>query len=152
MKKLLYFIAILLFLSSCSVNKEPIFIKLGNYKVASFTKDTLRLKVDAFFKNPNDVGGRISTDDIKVIVNDDEVAKITSKEFKVPVRKEFAMPLEVEIPTRKILESKKNGILGGLINSILKRSVKVQLKGNLQYHFFMFKKSFLVDQTKEIKL
>ncbi len=151
MKKIIY-VVLLVMLCSCSINKEPVFVKLGNYKVTNFTNENVHLKVDAFFKNPNDVGGKISTDDIMVIINNQEVAKIIAKEFDVPVRKEFAMPLEVDIPTKKILNDKNNGILQGLINSLLKRSVKVQLKGNLQYRFLLFKKNFVVNHTKEIKL
>jgi hypothetical protein len=151
MKKIIY-IVLLVTLCNCSINKEPVFVKLGNYKVTNFTNENVHLKVDAFFKNPNDVGGKISTDDIMVIINNQEVAKIIANEYDVPVRKEFTMPLEVDIPTKKIFNDKKNGILQGLINSLLKRSVKVQLKGNLQYRFLLFKKNFVVNHTKEIKL
>ena len=134
------------------MNKQPVFIKVDNVKVISLRSDTIRLKADAFFENPNDVGGKISTDEIKVIVNGTEVAQVSSDEFKVPARKEFTIPLKVVIPTKKIYENNKNGILGGLINSFLKKSIKVQFKGNLKYKFFGFKKDFIVDQTQEIKL
>ena len=43
-------------------------------KVLSFASDTVRLQAKAYFKNPNDVGGKLSTDEIKVIVNGAEVS------------------------------------------------------------------------------
>ncbi len=151
MKKLLYFSALFLLISSCSVKKKPVFIKVDNIKVLSFKSDTIRLKAEAFFENPNDVGGEISTDEIKVIVNGAEVAQVFSDEFKVPARKEFIIPLTAVIPTRKILESNENGILGGLLNSIISKSVKVQFKGDIKYKVFGFSSVYPVDQIQEIK-
>ena len=152
MKKVFYFLALFLLIYSCSVKQPPVFVKVGDVKLISYSADTIRLQASAYFKNPNDVGGKISTDEIKVIVNDFEVAQVSSDEFKVPARNEFAIPLKVTIPTKRVFENNKNGVLGGLINSFLTKKVKVQLKGNLKYVVFGFKKEFLVDKTEDIKL
>ena len=138
-------------ITSCSVQKEPIFIKVDNVKVISFASDTIKLKADAFFENPNDVGGKISTDEIKILINEKEVAQVFSEEFKVPARQEFSIPLIAHIPTKNILNSNKNGVLGGLLNSLLTNKVNVRIKGNLEYVVFGFKREFLVDKTQEIK-
>ena len=152
MKKTFYLIGLFLLINSCSVNKQPIFIKVDNVKVISFASDTIKLKADAFFENPNDVGGKISTDDITILVNDVEVAQVFSDDFKVPSREKFSIPLTANIPTKKILNSDKNGVLGGLINSFITQKVKVQIKGNLEYVVFGFKKEFLVNKTEDIKI
>ena len=152
MKNTLYFLVLVLFLSSCSVQKEPVFIKIDNVKVLSFAADTIKLKAVAFFENPNDVGGKISTDEIKIFVNGVEVAQVFSEEFKVPAKNEFSIPLTANIPTKNILNSNKKGMLGGLLNSLLSNKVKVRIKGNLHFSVFGFKKEFLVDKTEEIKL
>jgi len=151
MKNILYFTLLIILISSCSVNKQPTFIKVDNVKVASFSGDTIRLKAEAFFINPNDVSGKISTDEIKVIVNGAEVAKVSSEEFKVPARKDFTIPLVVVIPARKVFENNKNGILGGLLNSFLKKSIKVQFKGDIKYKVFGYSSVYPVDQIQEIK-
>jgi len=151
MKNILYFTLLIILISSCSVNKQPTFIKVDNVKVASFSGDTIRLKAEAFFTNPNDVSGKISTDEIKVIVNGAEVAKVSSEEFKVPARKDFTIPLVVVIPARKVFENNKNGILGGLLNSFLKKSIKVQFKGDIKYKVFGYSSVYPVDQIQEIK-
>ncbi|WP_435415938.1 LEA type 2 family protein [Polaribacter aestuariivivens] len=151
MKKLLYFTMLFFLIIGCSVNKLPVFIKVDNVKVTSFNGDTLRLKADAFFENPNDVGGKISTDEIKVIVNGAEVAQVFSEEFKVPAKKEFTIPLRVVVPAKRIFENNKNGILGGLLNSVLNKSVKVQFKGDLKYEVFGFSKIYHVNQVQDIK-
>jgi hypothetical protein len=151
MKNILYFTLLIIIISSCSINKQPTFIKVDNVKVASFSGDTIRLKAEAFFTNPNDVGGKISTDEIKVILNGAEVAQVSSEEFKVPARKDFTIPLVVVIPAGKVFENNKNGILGGLLNSFLKKSIKVQFKGDIKYKVFGYSSVYPVDQIQEIK-
>jgi hypothetical protein len=150
MKKTLIFFGIFFVFYSCSVKKIPVFLKLDDVKIINIASDTIRLGVNAYFNNPNDVGGKIFTDDIKVLVNEVEVAQVTSDVFKIPARKDFTIPLKVAIPTKRVFENNKNGILGGLLNSILNKSVKVQFKGTLQYVFLGFKKEFIVDKIEEI--
>lgn len=151
MKNLLYFFALVLFFS-CSVKQKPIFIKVDDIKLTSIVSDTLKFSANAFFKNPNDIGGKIATDSIKVIVNDVELAKVSSEEFKIPAREEFIIPLQVAIPTQQVLESNKNGILGGLLNSLLNQRVKIQFKGDLRYKVLGFSHVYPIDKTEEIKI
>ncbi|WP_298778633.1 LEA type 2 family protein [uncultured Polaribacter sp.] len=152
MKKGLYFLVLFLFIFSCSVNKSPVFIKVDNLKLISVASDTIRLSANAFFENPNDVGGKISTDEIKVIVNDTEVAQVSSDEFKVPVRSEFQVPLKVVIPTHKIFGKNKNGILGGLLKSVFNKSIKIQFKGEIKYKVLGFSSTYPIDQTQDLKI
>jgi len=152
MKKTFYFIGLFLLLLSCSIYKEPIFIKIDNIEVLNYASDTIKLKALAFFKNPNDVGGTISTDLLKIFVNDTEVAQVFSKDFNVPAKKEFSIPLLANIPTKNLLNSNKNGLLGGLINSLLSKKVAIKIEGNLQYSFLGFKKDFLVNKTHQINI
>lgn len=137
---------------SCSIKKKPIFIKVDNLRLISVVSDTIRLNANAFFENPNDVGGKISTDEIKVIVNGADIAQVSSEEFKVPARSEFTIPLKVVIPTNKVYKNNKNGILGGLINSVLNKSIKVQFKGNLKYKFLGFSSVYNIDETQNLKI
>ncbi|AQS93584.1 hypothetical protein BXQ17_05715 [Polaribacter sp. BM10] len=152
MKNILYFSLLFLLIFGCSVQKEPVFVKVDNVKVVSFAADTIKLKAIAFFENPNDVGGKISTDDLAVFVNDTEVAQIFSEDFKVPARNNFSIPLIAHIPTKNFLNSNKNGMLEGLINSFISKKISVRIKGNLEYVVFGFKRDFLVDKTEEIKI
>lgn len=152
MKTSVYFLFLILLISNCSVQKEPLFIKVDDVKIVSFASDTIKLKAAAFFENPNAVGGLISTDEIDVFVNGIVVAQVFSVPFKVPGNKAFSVPLTAYIPTKNILNSDKNGVLGGLLNSLLTRKVKVQIKGNLQYVVFGFKRSFSIDKTQVIKI
>jgi len=152
MKNRLYFFLLFLLLSSCAVKKKPIFIKVDDVKIVSVTMDTIRLKAAAFFENPNGVGGTISSDKIQIIVKDASIASVYVDEFKVPARASFSVPLMAVIPTKKVFQNNKNGILGGLINSFLNKSIKLRFKGNLKYKVFGFSNTYPIDKVQEIKL
>ncbi|MFQ3297060.1 MAG: hypothetical protein ACI9JT_000488 [Polaribacter sp.] len=152
MKNTLFFLVLILLMYRCSVQKEPIFIKVDQIKVLSFAADTIKLKATAFFENPNDVGGKISTDEIKIFVNGAEVAQVFSEEFQVPAKNKFSIPLIAYISTKDILGSNKGGILGGLLSSIITNKVNIRIKGSLEYVVFGFKKDFSFDKTEEIKI
>lgn len=152
MKNALFLVGLILFICSCSVKKLPIFLKVDDIKILSFSSDTIRLQANAYFQNPNDVGGKIFTDNILIFVNNVEVAQVVSDEFKVPAKNDFLIPLTAKIATKSILSSDKNGILGGLINSFLTKKLNIRIKGKLDYVVFGFKKEFLVDKTQEIKI
>ena len=77
--------------------------------------------------------------------------EVSSEEFKVPARKNFTIPLVVVIPARKVFENNKNGILGGLLNSFLKKSIQVQFKGDIKYKVFGYSNVYPVDEIQEIK-
>lgn len=155
MRKALYFLSlifIIFIIFSCSINKKPIFIKVDNIKIISYDSDTVKLKANAFFENPNDVGGKISADYLDIFVNNIAVAQLFLENFKVPVKKEFSVPLTANIPTKKLLNTDKNGLLGGLINSLITQKVNVRIKGNLDYVVFGLKKEFLIDKSEAIKI
>ncbi|TCI91047.1 LEA type 2 family protein [Tenacibaculum sp. M341] len=152
MKNLIYLAGIFFLLSACSVRKKPTFIKVDDIKFVSFKNDTIRLKAGAYFKNENDIGGKLSTDEIKVIVNGEEVAQVSSEEFKVPAQNEFSIPLSVVIPSKKVFDNKKGGILGGLLNSVLNNNIKVQFKGDIKYKVLGFSSTYSVDTTQELKI
>lgn len=148
----MYLLAIFIFVTACSVKKEPIFLKIDDVKVLSFKMDTVRLQAKAYFKNENDIGGKISTDEIIVSIDGVDVAQVSSEEFKVPANNEFAVPLLVAMPTMKIFNNKKGGFLGGLLNSVLENKVKVRFKGDIKYKILGFSKTYSIDKTEEIKI
>ncbi len=152
MKNVLYLILISIFLLNCSVKKKPTFIKVDEIEFLSLSKDTIRLQAKAYFKNENDIGGKLSTDEIKVIVNGAEVAQVSSEEFKVPANKEFSIPLNVVIPANKVFENKKGGVLGGLLSSLLNNKLDVRFKGDIKYKVLGISNTYAIDKTQEIKI
>ena len=134
---------------SCSVNEKPEFIGVENIKVLESTSSYVTLTADALFINPNDIGGELRTDAIKVYVNDNEMASVSTESFKVPAKKEFTIPLKANISTDSILSGKN---IGDLIGSLFSKKMKVQYKGDIKYKVLGFTHTYEVDKTETIKI
>ncbi|MEQ3499176.1 LEA type 2 family protein [Tenacibaculum sp. SSH1-16] len=152
MKKFIYFLPFLLLIISCSVKQKPIFLKVDDIKLLSVSTDTIRVGANAYFENPNDIGGKIATDEIKVLIDEVEVAQVSSEEFKVPARKEFHIPLKVVIPSKRVFENNKNGILGGVLNSLINQRLKIHFKGDLKYKVLGFSHVYPIDRVENVKI
>lgn len=134
---------------SCSVNEKPQFIGLENIKVLESTSKYVTFTAEAKFINPNDIGGELQTDEIKVFVNDNEMASVSTESFEVPAKKEFSIPLKTKVPTDNIFSNKN---LGGLIGSLFSKKVKVQYKGEIKYKVLGFSHYYNIDQTEDVKI
>ena len=148
MKQLIILSTICMFFS-CTVNKKPEFIGLENIKVLESTSKYITITADALFINPNDIGGELQTDDIKVIVNDNEMSTVSTELFKVPAKKEFSIPLKANIPTDSLFSNKS---IGGLIGSLFSKKVKVQYRGDIKYKVLGFSYTYAVDKTEDLKI
>jgi hypothetical protein len=134
---------------SCSVKEKPQFIGVENIKVIKSTSKHITFTANAQFINPNDIGGELQTDEIKVFVNDNEMASVSTKPFKVPAKKEFSIPLKTNIPTDSLFSNKS---LGGLIGSLFGKTVKVQYKGDIKYSVLGFSYTYNIDKTEDVKI
>ncbi len=149
MKRLIILSTICLALFNCSVKEKPQFINVENIKVLESTSKYVTLTADANFINPNDVGGNLKIDAIKVFINDNEMATVTTESFKVPAKNEFSIPLKANIPTDSIFSNKN---LGGLIGSLFSKKIKAQFKGDIIYKVLGFSYTYNVDKTDNVKI
>ena len=149
MKRTLILLTILTCFISCKVTDKPEFIKVENIKVLESSSKFITVTADAFFLNPNSISGQLKTDGIKVIVNNNELASVTSESFKVPARKEFSIPLQAKIPTDSLLSNKN---LSSLLGSFLNKKMKVQYLGEIKYKVLGFSHTYKVDRTEDVKI
>ena len=148
-KKLMLIFLFFSLLFNCTVTEKPEFIGVENIKVVDSNIKTITLSADANFINPNDVGGTLKTDDLKVYINDTEVAKFETKSFDVPSKKNFTIPLTVAVATDSIINNKS---LGGLLGSLISQRLKVQYKGEIDYKVFGYSSSYSEDKTQSVKV
>ncbi|MEX1381757.1 LEA type 2 family protein [Lutibacter sp.] len=134
---------------SCTVKEPPEFIGIKNLKVLESTKTFVIIEGEGLFRNPNDIGGALKADGIKVYVNGNEMATLTSESFEVPAKKEFTIPLKVNIPTDRIFSNKN---LGGLIGSLFSKKIEVKYDGKIQYKVLGFSHYYNVDETETVKI
>lgn len=149
MKRIIIFSTILLSFFSCSINEKPEFININDVKVLESNSKFITISANAFFVNPNVISGELKTDSVKIFINDNEIASISTGSFEVPAKKEFSIPLTAKVPIDS-LYSKEN--LGSLIGSLFSKKVKIQYKGDIKYKVFGFSHSYHVDETETIKI
>lgn len=136
-------------LFNCSITEKPEFVGLENLKVINSNSQTITLKTDALFLNKNDVGGILKTDDLKVYINDTEVASVVADEFDVPSKDNFTIPLIVAVATDSLIAKKS---LGGLLESLITQQLEVQYKGNIKYKVLGYSSTYNVDEIQKVKI
>ncbi|RAJ17106.1 LEA type 2 family protein [Olleya aquimaris] len=149
MKNTLILLTILFTFFSCKVKETPEFIKVENIKISETSPRFITITADAFFLNPNDIGGQLETDGIKVLVNDNELTLVTAKSFKVPANKEFSIPLQASIPTDSLLSNKN---LSSLLGSFINKKMKVQYVGDIKYKVLGFSRKYHIDLTEDVEI
>jgi len=149
MKKLIILLTITVCLLRCTIKEKPEFLRVENIEIADSNSEIIVLTADAFFNNPNSVGGTLETEGITISVNDMEVATVSSKAFDVPAKKEFSIPLTANIPTNKLLDLNN---LSGIINSMLNKATKVHYKGVIKYKVFGFSHQYDLDEIEDVKI
>ncbi len=150
MKKAFSILMLCVFFFGCNIKEKPEFIGVENISIAKASLDTINLKAKAIFKNGNDLGGTLLTDEIKVFIDSTYVATVSSRAFKVPPRDEFTIPLLVKFPTSKLFEEGKGGLLGTIIKQLLNNKVVVNFKGDITYKLAGFSFDYPIDHSEEI--
>jgi hypothetical protein len=149
LKRILFISLFFTLLLNCSIAEQPKFVGLKNIKVVNATLQTMTLRADALFINPNDVGGILKADNLKVYINATEVATIVSDEFDVPSKKAFKIPLTTVIANDSLMHKKS---LGGFLGSLISQRLKVQIKGTIKYKILGYSSTYSIDETQEIKI
>lgn len=152
MRKGVIFLITVFFLTSCSVTKKPVFVNVDTIKIVDVTPEKVSISAFAHFENPNDVGGKLETKGIKVLINDVEMAEVKSEMFKVPARKEFAVPLLVEILLEQLQKKLNKSFLENLIGTLLNQKLKVQFKGQIKYKVLGYSNYYDIDESETVKI
>ncbi len=148
-KRLIMFSFTFTLLFNCSFTQKPEFVRLDNIDVIDSNSKYITLKADALFLNKNDVGGTLKTDELKVYINDLELASVISDEFDVPKRERFTIPLTVRVAIEDITD---NNNLGSLLGSLLTQSLKVHFKGDIKYKIMGYASTYSVNEIKDVKI
>ena len=149
MKKALFLLTILACFFNCTVNETPEFIGVNTIKVEDSNSKFITLKAEAEFLNPNDIGGTLKTDDLKVIINNNEISSVTTESFDVPAKDKFTIPLRAKIPTDSLFSDKN---LSSILGSLLTKNMKVQYVGDIDYKIMGFSHKYHIDVIDNVKI
>lgn len=138
---------------SCSGPQEPKFLRLDHIKVSKISTKNINFTAEAIFHNPNVIGGSLSSTDILVLANGVEVATIAQNETaKIPANADFSVPFHFSTSPKKIFDDDSNGLLGGVINAVLKKSIDLHFKGNVHFKFAGVPFKTKIDLEEEVDL
>ncbi|WP_044398705.1 LEA type 2 family protein [Lacinutrix sp. Hel_I_90] len=140
---------ILLTMTSCKIQEKPEFLRIENIEVVDSNSDYIIISGDAFFNNPNRIGGKLETKGIKVSFNDIDMGTVSSQSFEVPSRQAFSIPLQAHIPSKKLLNLNN---LSSLLNSVLNKAVQVKYIGEIKYTVLGFSHRYTVDEIQEVHI
>ena len=149
MKKFAILLTTLVLLTHCKISEKPEFIAVDNFRILNASEKELVVSADAHFDNPNDIGGTLKGENIKVYVNGIETANIVSEKFDVPANDKFSIPLIANIPTDSLFSD--NG-LGSLLGSVLAQKFKIRYQGDIIYEVMGFSYTYAIDKTEDVKI
>lgn len=150
--KILFLLGILCTFINCTYNEKPQFIRVDSINVGTISTKTVNFKANAVFANSNTIGGKLATENIDIIVNEEVLGHLKAKEFQVPARDTFSIPLEGKILTSKILSKSGQGLLGDILSIIQEKKVTIGFKGTIQFKKGPFTYNYLVDKTEEVAI
>lgn len=148
-KRLLMFSLIFTLLFNCSFTKKPEFVRLEDFEVVDSNSKNITIRAEALFLNKNDVGGTLKTDDLKVYINELELASVVSEEFDVPKREKFTIPLTIKVETDSFTNDKN---LGSLLGSLILQKLKVHIKGEIKYKIMGYSSTYSIDEIQDVKI
>ncbi|WP_418638993.1 hypothetical protein [Winogradskyella sp.] len=136
-------------LFNCSFTKKPEFVRLEDFEVVGSNSKNITIRAEALFLNKNDVGGTLKTDDLKVYINELELASVVSEEFDVPKREKFTIPLTIKVETDSFTNDKN---LGSLLGSLILQKLKVHIKGEIKYKIMGYSSTYSIDEIQDVKI
>lgn len=143
--------AVVLWSVSCAIPRKPEFKTVKNTEILSSTASEIVVASDVILHNPNSVGVTIVKTDIDVYANSVKMTAVAQKEqVEMPANSDFALPVEVTISKKDLLSS--DNIVGGIVSTLVKRSVDLNYKGTVTVKVMKFEFDVPVDETKTIPL
>jgi len=140
-------------LTACTSPQEPIFKRLEGVKTSKLSTKEITITGQAIYHNPNGLGLTLEGTDIDVIVDGITVAKIQQDlEVKVPAQAEFSVPITFSAKPQDVYQANKGGVIGGAINALLNKKVKVRYQGTITVRIAGIKHTTPIDYEEEVAL
>ena len=152
MKNVFFILVLAILVQSCTFDKKPEYLGIDNVWVEEASSNNITLKADAHFKNENDLGGTLLTDEIKVYLDNIYIASVSSEAFDVPAKDNFIVPLTVSFPLSKLFKEGNRNLLGAILNQVLNKKMKIDFKGSITYKLAGFSYDYPVDHSQEITI
>jgi len=144
------FISIVL-LVSCSGLKAPDFIGIENIEFEEMIQDSISIKADLKFQNPNRLSGKILLSDLHLVINDSDLGYLKNQSIPVISKNEFLVPLYIKLAYSQIF-NRKNGLLSSIFSSVLSNEIDMRFDGKATFKKLLIKKEYPFAFQEKIKI
>jgi LEA14-like dessication related protein len=149
MKTIIPLFFALVLLSSCTFEEDVKFEKINNVKLKSMTDGNVNLTADAYFYNPNDIGGKLKSIDLEVFLTNRSLARISQQEhFTIEKNSSFSIPFDASFA----MEDIQKGFLDNLLNIVTGKKLKLHFKGEIKVSTWGYTQTVPIDYYEEVKL
>jgi len=147
---LLFTVAIAL--TSCDSSiLEPTIEKIEDVDIIEMSKSKLELNASMILKNPNGFSLDLSKTNMKVYVDEVELATIDQTfDTSMPANENFKMPINIKMDLDKLYRENPIAAIGKGIQIMSDKKIKVTFKGTIDVGKGMAKISVPIDQEEEV--
>lgn len=141
-------------LLSCQNLKKPVLKKVANITINNLSLNTVVLSTEILYHNPNPVSGKMDSLRLDIYANDVYISNASqSLSTTIPSNGDFTVPVDISIPLSDIIK-KESGILGGIINVLTMKKVKLKYEGVAKMNIakVSFSVPFEYEEVVEVKL
>ena len=133
----------------CSNFEEIKFKGIKSFALKEFSAKGILLDAVITIDNPNGVSFSVADTDLDFYLNDTYAGKavlLNAIKIDANAEKDYTVNLKGD------LKSGGAGLISVFMQTMFKKTVKVSTKGTVTGKSFLFKKTFLVDDSREISL
>lgn len=135
---------------SCQGLEEPVLQSFTPVSIEKIDKSEVILHGQISYLNSNPIGGRLESVFLTIYANDVFISELTQEiDTEIKPNAEFVIPIDIRVPFKKLLDN-KNDLLGGLVNVLTQKKVKLKYEGIAAVNFA--KVNLTIDINKEEEL
>lgn len=151
MRRFCSILFLLVIIFACTPITEPTFERIANVEVLDVSTKQLRVNADMILMNNNSFALDLSSAEIKVIVDDIELADFVQNfDTSMPAKSEFEMPMEIEMKLERLYDRDPLGALTKGLKILSEKKLDVQFLGKIHVGKGMTKIPVAIDRMETI--
>lgn len=145
----IYGLLLLFITASCNRPLAPVFKSVDQVELEHLKKDSIKIKANADFYNPNKMKLTLIDGEIDVSIDGNYISTIKREyNMKLDPQSDFTIPLELSISPKKI----KSSLLSTALGIISGRKLMIGYKGEIRVKAYGFPVKVPVDDEQEINI
>lgn len=150
MKPLVFLFSIAVLFTACSTPKSPDFKTIKNARVISVSGTNYTVSADAYYNNPNSIGGELLGLELDVFIDDKKATHLSqTKSAVIQPETEFVVPITFTADIKEIIGS-DGGFLKDMFKKLMNQELDVKYQGHLLVRFAGYDFKVPVNYTETV--